>query len=370
MTMPPVSSSGTDRSSAGRPGAVDRSVRVTVPTSAAEVVGAILMESLGPFELDDQTPPPPFAPGAQTAGEQEASARVLGKRVSGGPTPSRVATLVFYPAEVSSQLQAAVLAVLPEEVRASGDVRVDIEDVPRDWAEGWKEHFRPIVIGRVRIRPPWELPADPGSGLLDVVINPGLGFGTGLHPTTRGVLELLQQPCPCEEGAGRRGLGPLVDAGTGSGILSISAAKLGWVPVFAFDNDAFALVSARENVVENGVVGIVEIHETDIEGALPHWFSGATVLANMTLDPVVSLIKKLFLQGIGRSESGLIRPPSRLIVSGILAGEQERRLCDAAGGSGFAVARTRHEGEWVSVELMPLGCRGLGSRGPVGPDGS
>lgn len=335
MMMPPVSSSGTDHSAGGRPGAVDRSVRVTVPAVAAEVVGAILMESLGPFELDDH---------------------------------SQVATLVFYPPEVPSELRAAVLAALPEEVRASGDVRVDIEDVPRDWAEGWKEHFRPIVIGRVRIRPPWELPADPESGLLDVVINPGLGFGTGLHPTTRGVLELLQQPC--EEGAGRHGLGPLVDAGTGSGILAIAAARLGWSPVFAFDNDAVALVSARENVVENGVAGIVEIHETDIEGAFPHWFPGATVLANITLDPVVSLIKKLSSLWLGRGDSGLIRPPSRLIVSGILAGEQERRLRDTAGANGFAVARTRYEGEWVSLELIPLGSRGLGSRNRAGSDGS
>ena len=82
--------------------------------------------------------------------------------------------------------------------------------------------------------------------LVDVVINPGLGFGTGLHPTTRGTLLLLQEGidrrAPARGPAPPRAAGPLVDVGTGSGILAIAAAKLGWAPVVALDNDPVALV--------------------------------------------------------------------------------------------------------------------------------
>jgi ribosomal protein L11 methyltransferase len=248
--------------------------------------------------------------------------------------------------------EAEVLEALPEETVASGQVRVDIQDVARDWADGWKDHFRPIVIGGVRVRPPWEAPADPEGGLVDVVINPGLGFGTGLHPTTRGTLELLQAP-GLEGGIDDVSIGPLVDVGTGSGILAITAAKLGWGPVFAFDNDPMALASARENVVANGVAGVVEIHQTDVEGASAYWFSGATVLANMTLDPVLALIKRLSRQRVDWSDLAPTQAPERLIVSGILVGVQEQQLRAMARLGAFTIGRTRYEGEWVSLELMP-----------------
>ncbi len=133
----------------------------------------------------------------------------------------------------------------------------------RDWVEGWRLHFRPVVIGVVRIRPPWESEGDLPAGFVDVVINPGLGFGTGLHPTTRGVLRLLQEEggervAPVGGRSLRRSKGPLVDVGTGSGVLAIAAAKLGWAPILAFDNDSAALVSARANIEANGVRDVVQ----------------------------------------------------------------------------------------------------------------
>ncbi len=246
--------------------------------------------------------------------------------------------------------------------------------VSRDWVEGWREHFRPILIGSVRIRPPWEPPleapapvfaapawsaAPPELPPVDVVINPGLGFGTGLHPTTRGTLLLLQegmrriegsQPSPFEvspagHSAGSPGgRGPLVDVGTGSGILAIAAAKLGWAPVVAVDNDPVALVSTRENVAANGVQSEVEVHEEDIGGADETWFGDATVLANMTLEPVSLLLRRL---------AGATARPRRLVVSGILAGSQEEQIMLAAHESGFTAGRRLCEEEWVSLELLP-----------------
>jgi ribosomal protein L11 methyltransferase len=148
----------------------------------------------------------------------------------------------------------------------------------------------------------------------------------------------------------------VVDAGTGSGILAIAAAKLGWGPVFAFDNDGIALTSARENVLENGVSGIVEVHETDIDGASLFWFSGATVLANMTLDPVLALLGKLApLSRQARCSGGAasVRWPERIIVSGILAGAQEGKVVSVARLAGFKPGRTIYEAEWVSLEFLP-----------------
>ena len=309
----------------------DRAVRVILPEAEAEIVGAILMDRLGPFAQES----------IPVSAEGAGSPRVI---------------LTFYP-EVAGLSPAAaeeVWALLPSEAAGPGGVAVEVSEVARDWEEGWKEHFHPIVIGRVRIRPPWESP-DLAAGLIDLVINPGLGFGTGLHPTTRGTLNLLQSDTS-DGAAGKPGTGwgPLVDAGTGSGILSIAAAKLGWTPIVAFDNDPVALVAASENTEENGVANVVQLRETDIAGADSEWFHQATVLANMTLDPVSALLRKLAADvADGPEGSRATRPPLRLVVSGILAGDQEHQLLQLAQTCGFIPGRLVYETEWVSLELFP-----------------
>lgn len=320
---------------------VDRALRVTLPTEFAETAGAVLMDLLGPFE--------------------ELSAGDL-------------TFLDFYPPEGQGLSLEEVLEVLPSQVRASGRVRLDTRDVSRDWVDGWRQHFIPIVIGAVRIRPPWEpasegtrpggaaaegalshaaLDAAAGAALVDVVINPGLGFGTGLHATTRGTLQLLQRVLGGRAAQGQQ-LGPVVDAGTGSGILAIAAAKLGWRPVVAFDNDPVALISARENVESNGVRGMVEIYESDIDQASPDWFAGATVLANMTLAPVTALFRRFISQPGALSGGGeMAGRPARVVVSGILAGAQEVQVLREACRCGFVPGERIYEDEWVSMEFSP-----------------
>src|SRR6476659_4188615 len=94
---------------------------------------------------------------------------------------------------------------LPALRAAAGEafVEVDTEEIPDDWYDGWKEFHQPIVVGeRVRVRPPWEPAVD--DGLVDVVIDPGMAFGTGAHPTTRMCLELMLELAPG---------GPLADLG-------------------------------------------------------------------------------------------------------------------------------------------------------------
>jgi ribosomal protein L11 methyltransferase len=317
----------------------DLSVRVSVPETLAEQAGAILMDVLGPFE-------------------EERPADV-GRLHEAPPGQDWRAVLVFYPSTAAPSTREELLPLLPVAFAQPGALLVETGSVSRDWVEGWRDHFRPIVIGVVRIRPPWEPPlagagaeALPSSGLFDVVINPGLGFGTGLHPTTRGTLMLLQEglreAAPAEGWAApdgsQGGLGGLVDVGTGSGILAIAAAKLGWFPVVALDNDPVALVSTRENVAENGVQGKVEIHEANTDSAHEAWFADATVLANMTLEPVSLLLRRL---------ATTAARPRRLVVSGILAGSQEEQIMLAAHDTGFAPGRRLYEEEWVSLELLP-----------------
>jgi ribosomal protein L11 methyltransferase len=300
-------------------GGTDRALCVTIPARSAEAVGAVLMALLGPFEQKPDS-----------------------------DDPGGTVTLIFYPGPEAKVTREDIVAALPPGLgpRDAGSLRVETRAVSRDWVEGWRDHFHPVVIGAVRIRPPWESEDDLPAGFVDVVINPGLGFGTGLHPTTRGVLRLLQEEggkrvAPVGGRSVRHSRGPLVDAGTGSGVLAIAAAKLGWAPILAFDNDPMALISARANIEANGVRDMVQVYETEVAEASTGWFEGATVLANITLDPVSALLARL-----GGS--------ARVLVSGILAGAQERELLRTAGESGFLPGGRVYEDEWVSLEFLPM----------------
>jgi len=192
------------------------------------------------------------------------------------------------------------LPALPEGEAEVGGVRVSVrgEPVADDWAERWRQFHRPVVVGeRVRVRPPWSPRlAEP---LVDLVIDPAQAFGTGAHPTTRLSLELLLSVA-----AGGR----LVDLGCGSGVLAIAAAKLGFAPVAAYDNDPAALAAtranARANRVELGAVERLDLRERSAPAA-------PTVMANL-VRPLLLRVAELMLER-----------PETMIVSGLLEGEEE-----------------------------------------------
>jgi ribosomal protein L11 methyltransferase len=119
-----------------------------------------------------------------------------------------------------------------------GDVRV--EAVPDGWESEWMRFHRPVEVGSLWIGPSWE---EPRPGLVPVVIDPGLAFGTGAHPTTQLCLELIQS---LEHSS-------LLDIGSGSGVLAIAACKLGYEPVGAIDVDEAAVAATRDNADANGV---------------------------------------------------------------------------------------------------------------------
>ena len=180
---------------------------------------------------------------------------------------------------------------------AGVQVSVSGTEVADDWGERWREFHQPLLVGeRVWVRPPW---AEPRAGALDLVIDPARAFGTGAHPTTRLSLELLLEVAP---------RGPLTDIGCGSGVLAIAAARLGFEPVFALDNDSAATEATLANARRNGVE-LAGVERLDLRSdPLPQ---APTVTANLVRPLLLELARRM-------PES-----PETMIVSGLLEGEED-----------------------------------------------
>jgi ribosomal protein L11 methyltransferase len=223
------------------------------------------------------------------------------------------------------------LPELGELQAAAGGSLVDVVTtaVPDDWADRWADFHRPIEVGgRVAVRPSWW---DPRDGLLDVVVDPGRAFGTGGHPTTKLCLGLLVEL----ERAGEAS-GPLADWGTGSGVLAITAAKLGWGPITACDREPASLQAAAANAEANGVE--LAIERVDVRETAPPL--APTVVANLTANLLLSCARHL---GAGDA-------PATLVCSGMLETEADG-VAAAFAPVGFTEAERRTEGEWAALLL-------------------
>ena len=149
-------------------------------------------------------------------------------------------------------------------------------DVGEGWEHRWRDFHRPSRVGPLWLGPPW---LDPPHDSIPVVIEPGRAFGTGSHATTRLCLELLLD---LERGS-------LLDAGCGSGVLAVAAAKLGFAPVVAVDSDPAAVDAARANAAANGVELEVRLADAFVD-ELPR---ADLVVVNITLEAVASLAARL-----------------------------------------------------------------------------
>ncbi|HEV7615733.1 MAG TPA: 50S ribosomal protein L11 methyltransferase [Solirubrobacterales bacterium] len=230
-----------------------------------------------------------------------------------------------------------------------GRIEVSSTEIPDDWADRWRDFHKPLLVGdRLWLRPSWE-PAREGA--VDVVVDPGQAFGTGAHPTTRLCIEYLLEL----EAAGEAG-GPLTDLGTGSGVLAIAAAKLGWDPISAYDHELPALEAAAANASVNGVD--LALERVNLRERLPSL--APTVVANMTapiLKAVATQLEKL--EGSpGRTRASLPavarpgppRTPFTLICSGLLPNELDE-VAAAFSASGLAEVDRRQEGDWAALLL-------------------
>lgn len=218
-----------------------------------------------------------------------------------------------------------VRAALADLAANVGDAILEEADEDPGWVTAMRTFHQPVdVMGRIRVRPPWH-PALPG--MLDIVIDPAMAFGTGQHDTTRGCLELL---LGCAPG------GALLDIGCGSGVLAIAASKLGFSPVWACDIDPLAIDATEENAEINGVE--IEVTQRDVlVTPLPR---ADVILANLTATVLTSLAVVL-----GESV------PSVAILSGMRLDEL-RPVCEAWAEIGMIPADRRLGAEWCSVKLV------------------
>jgi ribosomal protein L11 methyltransferase len=233
--------------------------------------------------------------------------------------PGRALLLAWFgTAEAAAAARAAV-----------GGVLAEVPD--EDWGEGWKKDFRPLDVGRVRVRPSW-IDAPPPPGAVEVVLDPGMAFGTGTHPTTALCLAALSDLLGTRPGAS------VLDVGTGSGLLAIAARKLGASRVAANDEDPVAVRVARENAEKNGTALELTVAPVD---EIPGTFD--VVVANILANVLVALAPAL---------AAKVAPGGVLLLSGILhPQEDEVRRAHVAAGLAPLPGGDRREAEWSLLAL-------------------
>jgi ribosomal protein L11 methyltransferase len=202
---------------------------------------------------------------------------------------------------------------------------------PGDYTEAWRQGVRAHTVGALVIAPPW-LAAE-YEPLTTIVVEPATGFGTGEHETTRATLLLLQ-------GVVRAG-DTVIDAGCGSGVLAIAAARLGAARVAAIDNDSQAITNADDNVARNGVGTCVTVIEGDALLLAPLLAPARVIVANIIATVLID-----FLPAADRA----LAPGGDVVVGGVLRTERDDFVREAA-RLGWRVAREQPEGEWWSGHL-------------------
>lgn len=280
------------------------------------------------------------------------------------------------------------LPELPDLDAAVGDTPVEVSstEIADDWGERWKRFHHPVLIESPRsvsvkpvesgestpsekpgewvssgepeiparpegkrvpalhVRPPWEDPSD-REGAEEIVIDPGQAFGTGAHATTRLCLELLLELAALEDRPG-----PLLDVGTGSGVLAIAAARLGFAPVLGLDHERESVAATQENANVNGVA--IEVRRFDLRTqALPWLGQGAGDPVDDgpagSLVVMANLLRPLLLE----LALGMPRAPAHLLAGGLLR-EQVDEVVGAFGGRlGMRERERRERGEWAVVWL-------------------
>lgn len=209
-----------------------------------------------------------------------------------------------------------------------------------DWNELWKANYKPIRIGqRLTIIPAWQYEAylsqnTPGPQEIHLLMDPGMAFGTGTHPTTQLSLAFLEKYL--------RPGDSVFDVGCGSGILSVAAIKLGAATAFGVDIDPESDRATRENSTLNHVEGKIEFQLGSIELALnatpPRTFP--VVVANI----LARVILLLLSQGLGQT----VAPGGYLLLSGILA-EQADSVRAGVEKAGFTILNQQQSGDWIAL---------------------
>ncbi len=242
---------------------------------------------------------------------------------------THVRVSIFVPEEKSL---AEYVAFLRERFAALGtEVTLSVEGLKEDdWAEAWKKYYKPIPLGKVTIVPAWES-YEPTEGEVVIRMDPGMAFGTGTHETTRLVMKMMQDEIHGGE--------LVLDLGTGSGILSICASKLGARHCNAYDIDPVAVRVAQENAKADGCdnvsVGVSDL----LRGVDRTMGKYDFCVANIVADIIIRM-----LPDVGE----VLAEGAPLILSGIIAprADEVRR---AVRDNGFKIVREEQENDWLAI---------------------
>jgi ribosomal protein L11 methyltransferase len=215
-----------------------------------------------------------------------------------------------------------------------GPSGISLTRIPqKDWAESWKLHFKPMVIGStLLLKPSWSR-RRPRKGQVMLVLDPGLSFGTGRHPTTAFCLHEVVARRP------RTSARSFLDVGTGSGILAIAAAKLGFGPVDALDFDPDSIRVARANAHRNGVSARIRFLRQDL-ASLPRRSATkySVICANLVSSLLLAELERMLVR---------LHADGALVVAGILESEFEE-VQAAFANAGLRLLSSRTQAEWRS----------------------
>lgn len=214
-------------------------------------------------------------------------------------------------------------------LRHVGELAVT-ERAEEDWANAWKAHYQPLLAGeRIVVRPPW-IDHQARDNEIVVILDPGMAFGSGTHPSTR--LSILGLEAVVKPGA------TVLDVGAGSGILSIASAKLGAEQIDAVDIEPVSVRSARENAERNGVGA--RIHTQLGTAGKPFTGQYDVVVAN-----IISRILIELSEGI----SVAVKPGGSLVLAGVID-EHEDNVREAFEPHGFVLVQRRQIEDWVGLQ--------------------
>ena len=279
---------------------------VELPEASTELAESLLHDAgcLGLEIRDTETKPMP------------------GQRV---PPPGRALLVAYFQGRSSVDV---VQSELAEELPGA---TFEVEGVvEQDWSESWKAQIRATTAGRLWVGPPW-LEKDAPARSTKIVIEPGMAFGTGDHPTTHFCLESLDRALAERHGAS------VLDVGTGSAVLTIAARKLGAGRVVGTDNDPVAIRVALENAERNGAPNL------ELSTAELHEVSG-------TFDIVLANILANTLTDLAEAITAKVAPRGMLVLAGILSNQAEEVLVPYL-GRGLALRTRVLRGEWAMLEL-------------------
>lgn len=222
-----------------------------------------------------------------------------------------------------------------------GEVRYERKMVNEDdWANAWKQYFKPIRVSKsLTIKPTWEEYTPESEGEKLIHLDPGMAFGTGAHPTTSLCLRTLEDVIQGGE--------EIIDVGTGSGILAIGAILLGAKHVLAVDLDPVAVKSAEENTAFNGMEDRITVKESDLLSVFKHQEEGVNlgvsvpvrmVVANILAEVILLLIDDVYQ---------VLEPDGIFITSGIYK-NKEHVVQDALVQANFEIIDVNREEEWIA----------------------